>query len=123
DSGWQSFDMPSHSVRSTHIAPERGQAPSPGGQRLTGPIWLAFNLRLMLGVKPRLMSLGIHVGVIALLILISSHPAIRPAARDAIDLARSRVARTVAPKPYRGPGGGGQKDLPPASRGRLPKVA
>jgi hypothetical protein len=42
------------------------------------------------GVKPRLMSLGIHASVIALLILVSSHPAIRPGARDAIDLAHSR---------------------------------
>jgi protein TonB len=75
------------------------------------------------GVKPRLMSLGIHASVIALLILVSSHPAIRPGARDAIDLAHSRVARLVAPKSYRGGGGGGQQGLLPASRGRLPKFA
>lgn len=77
----------------------------------------------MPGVKARLMSLLIHASVIALLILISSHPAIRPGARDAIDLAHSRVARLVAPKAYRGGGGGGQQDLLPASRGRLPKFA
>jgi len=69
------------------------------------------------------MSLGIHASVIALLILISSHPAIRRGALDAIDLAHSRVVRLVAPKPYRGGGGGGQQDLLPASRGRLPKFA
>jgi TonB family protein len=69
------------------------------------------------------MSLGIHASVIALLILISSHPAIRSGARDAIDLLHARVARLVAPMPYRGGGGGGQRELPPASRGRLPKFA
>jgi len=75
------------------------------------------------GVKARLISLGIHASVIALLILISSHPAIRPGARDAIDLAHSRVAQLVAPRSYRGGGGGGQQELLPASRGRLPKFA
>jgi len=69
------------------------------------------------------MSLGIHAGAIALLILISSHPAIRPGARDAIDLLHARIARLVAPKAYRGGGGGGQQELLPASRGRLPKFA
>ena len=69
------------------------------------------------------MSLAIHTGAIALLILISSHPAIRPGARDAIDLLQARVARLVAPKTYRGGGGGGQQELLPASRGRLPKFA
>jgi protein TonB len=69
------------------------------------------------------MSLGIHASAIALLILISSHPAIRPGARDALDLMHARVARLVAPKAYRGGGGGGQQDLLPASRGRLPKFA
>jgi len=69
------------------------------------------------------MSLGIHASVIAPLILISSHPAIRPGARDTIDLVHSRVAQLVAPQSYRGGGGGGQQDLLPASRGRLPKFA
>ncbi len=69
------------------------------------------------------MSLGIHAAAIALLILISSHPAIRPGARDAIDLAHARVARLVAPTDFHGGGGGGQQELAPASRGRLPKFA
>ena len=69
------------------------------------------------------MSLGIHAGAIALLIVISSHPAMRSGARDAIGLAHARVAQLIAPQVYRGGGGGGRQELLPASRGRLPKLA
>ncbi len=74
-------------------------------------------------MKARLMSLGMHIGAGALLILISSHPAVRSGMRGPIGLLHARVARLVAPKPYRGGGGGGRQELLPASRGRLPKLA
>ena len=84
---------------------------------------VGLQLAPIAGVKARLMSLGIHASAIALLILISSHPAIRPGAPYAIDLLHARVARLLAPKAYRGGGGGGQHELLPASRGTLPKFA
>jgi protein TonB len=92
---------------------------------------MAFDLPFCSGMRamrPKLLSLAMHAGAIALLILISSHPGLGPGAKSPIQLADRHVARLVAP-PFvvsvmrHGGGGGGAQDPLPPSRGHLPKLA
>lgn len=68
---------------------------------------------------PVLTSLAIHVGAILLLLLIASVPSVR----DSIGRLPSRVVPLLAPRPLqplKAKGGGGQRNLLPASRGQAP---
>ena len=67
-----------------------------------------------------LLSVMIHLGAIALLLMVSSHstPIDKPGAR-----LLDRGVRLVLPSAYRGGGGGGERSPLPASRGRLPRLA
>ncbi|HXA05045.1 MAG TPA: energy transducer TonB [Bryobacteraceae bacterium] len=71
-------------------------------------------------MRARLLSLMIHLGVIALLIVVSSRSTlINHSGAHPFD----RSVRLVLPSPYRGGGGGGERSALPASRGRLPRLA
>ena len=71
-------------------------------------------------MRARLLSIMIHLGVIALLIVVSSRSTlINHSGAHPFD----RSVRLVLPSPYRGGGGGGERSALPASRGRLPRLA
>lgn len=70
-----------------------------------------------------MLSLAIHLCVVALLILITSNPAIAPRGLDVFRPSQYQLTRLVAPAPDRGGGGGGEHSPLKASRGRLPKPA
>jgi len=74
-------------------------------------------------MRARLLSLAIHLGVVALLSILSIHSAIAPGTRDALRAAASHVTHLVEPLLYHGGGGGGEQSLLAASRGRLAKPA
>ena len=68
---------------------------------------------------PVLTSLAIHIGAIALLLLLASVPTVR----DSITHLPSRVVPLLAPRPItqvKAQGGGGQRNPLPASRGQAP---
>jgi TonB family protein len=74
-------------------------------------------------MRARILSLLIHAAAIALLIAISS----RPISRHSLPITALRVDpsphRLVSPYVHRGGGGGGERSLLSASRGKLPKLA
>ncbi|HKX00136.1 MAG TPA: energy transducer TonB [Bryobacteraceae bacterium] len=74
-------------------------------------------------MRSRLLSLAIHLCVVALLILISSNPALPPKSLEVFRPSRYQVNRLVAAAADPGGGGGGEHSLLRASRGRLPKPA
>jgi protein TonB len=74
-------------------------------------------------MKARLLSLVIHAGVIALLIVVSSQSVTRPHCADCTRWIETNKTRWIAPHLLSGGGGGGERALLPASRGVLPRIA
>jgi TonB family protein len=74
-------------------------------------------------MRARLLSVLIHAGVIALLVVVSSHSVTKPYRGNFALLVNSTKTRLIAPRLLTGGGGGGGRDLLPASRGDLPKLA
>ena len=91
-----------------------------GLQMATGTV---RGLHSALTMKAPLLSLLIHAGVIALLMVVSSQSV---ATRHGADFTRwieSNKTRLIAPHLLSGGGGGGERALLPASRGVLPRIA
>jgi protein TonB len=65
---------------------------------------------------PVLTSVAIHIGAIALLLLLASVPSVR----DSITRPPNRVVPLLAPAHLKAQGGGGQRNPLPASRGQAP---
>jgi periplasmic protein TonB len=74
-------------------------------------------------MRAQLLSLAIHLGVIALLLMVSTRPIVTPHGKESVRFNRLYLTQLVAPLPHHGGGGGGERSLLPASRGRLPKPA
>jgi|SRR5579863_7372763 len=74
-------------------------------------------------MRARLLSLAIHLGVIALLLVVSSETAGTHRAKATDPRISSYVSRLVSPATHHGGGGGGERSPMPAGRGHLPKAA
>jgi protein TonB len=74
-------------------------------------------------MRARFLSLMIHAAAIALLIGISTRPIPRPDLRKVALLVDPSRRTLVSPDIHHGGGGGGERSLSRASRGRLPRLA
>jgi protein TonB len=77
--------------------------------------------------KHRLLSLGIHFAVIAILVILGTSPAVQKLAKDSVALVAPDLAAYKPDPPKKntmgGGGGGGDRSPTPPSQGRLPKIA
>jgi protein TonB len=78
--------------------------------------------------KAGVTSLSIHIGIIALLVILGTNPAVQKAVKDStlfapVDIAPYIPTATQAPGKQGGGGGGGDRSLTPPSKGKLPRVA
>jgi TonB family protein len=73
-------------------------------------------------------SLAIHVGVVALLLVVGTNERVQEAAKQAVNLVAPDLSPYIPqappkPKTMGGGGGGGDRSPLPASKGKLPRVA
>jgi TonB family protein len=78
--------------------------------------------------KAGLTSLLLHGGIIALLVIVGTNPAVQKAVKDStlfapVDIAPYIPTATQAPGKQGGGGGGGDRSLTPPSKGKLPRIA
>src|SRR5690242_3712097 len=60
-------------------------------------------------MRARLLSLAIHFGGIALLLMVSTHPTVTPHRKESVRFNRLYLTQLVAPLPHHGGGGGGER--------------
>ncbi len=76
--------------------------------------------------KSGLVSMLVHIGVVAIVLILGTHPRVQQIARDTSQIFIPDIAPYVAkPKPTPSGGGGGGGDRSPlqAAKGKLPKIA
>ena len=77
--------------------------------------------------KSAAMSVGIHVGVIALLVILGTNRAVQQQVKQVVTLIDPNLApyqpKVISPKKAGGGGGGGDRSPIPASRGKLPRIS
>lgn len=72
--------------------------------------------------KSRMVSMGVHVGIFALLMIGATNPAVQEFVKDKVNLIDPNL-KPFIPEKAKGGGGGGAREITPVSKGKLPKPA